>query len=193
MIPRTLSGPIPFLSTDRDRDLSRDTVFEILRNERRRFTLHYLKREGEPVPVSELIDQIAAWENGKEPWEVSNPERQRVHVSMIQSHLPAMSEADLLEYDDDTGTVSMSQKAKELDIYLEIVPKGDIDWGEYYLGVALFNAVTLGLVWADLYPFGAIPDGVWLVFVPSVFLVAAVLHHWYQRKHQLGSSDLSSG
>lgn len=173
--------------------LSRDTIFEILRNERRRFMLHYLKRVADPVRVSELIDQVAAWENDTDPMEVSRVARQRVHVSMLQSHLPAMSDAGLVDYDAEARTVALTPKAEELDIYLEVVPKGDIDWGEYYLGITLFNAVILGLVWIDLFPFGTISTDAWLVFVPAVFLLAAILHHWYQQTHQLGSGDLPTG
>lgn len=167
--------------------LSEETIFDVLRNRRRRYSLHYLKQENGPVDVRELVDNIAAWENDKEEWGVSNDERQRVHVSMIQSHLPAMAEAELVDFDSDEKIVELTERAREIDIYLEVVPEGDIDWGEYYLGVTLFNAVIIGLVWIDLYPFGAIPEGAWLVFIGAVFLVSAVLHHWYQQKHQLGS------
>lgn len=181
LLPGTSTGPT---------DPSLDTIFAILRNERRRYTVHYLMQVGEPVPVSDLVEAVAAWETGKDRDEISNDERQRVHVSMLQSHLPAMADANLVTVDSEAGKVGITDRATEFDIYLEVVPEGDIDWGEYYLGVTLFNAVILALVWVDLYPFGTLPVGVWIVFVPAVFLLSALLHYWYQQKHQLGSGPI---
>lgn len=174
-------------STGEQGDLPEDLIFDVLQNSRRRFAIHFLKQADTPVEIRELVDHIAAWETDKETWEVATHERQRVHVSMLQSHVSALVEAGMVTFDEEANEVGLTERARELDIYLEIVPEGDIDWSEYYLGIALFNAVILGLAWLDVYPFGAIPEGAWIVFVPGVFLLASALHYWYQQKHQLGS------
>lgn len=181
-----LEGLSP-IHTDTDRRPPLDTIFEVLRNDRRRLLLHYLKHREEAVPVREAVEQIAAWENDKAPEHVTVEERQRVHVSMLQSHLPTMESAGLVTYDQEENVIELTDRALGLDIYLEVVPEGDIDWGEYYTGVTLFNIVMLGFVWLDLYPFAMIPTVAWVVFVPVVFTIAALLHRWYQRTHQLGS------
>lgn len=173
--------------TDNTQELSEEIIFDMLQNSRRRYSIDYLKQANSPVELRKLVDQIAAWETDKETWEVSSNERQRVHVSMLQSHIPALSEAGLIQYDREAKTLKLTEQARGLDMYLEVVPEGDIDWGEYYWGVLLFNTAIFGLAWFDFYPFGAIPTAVWVIFVPTVFLLAAALHYWVQQKHQLGS------
>lgn len=43
-------------------DMDRDEVFHVLRNRRRRYTLHYLRRE-ERAEIGDIAEQVAAWEN----------------------------------------------------------------------------------------------------------------------------------
>ncbi|WP_139328873.1 DUF7344 domain-containing protein [Haladaptatus litoreus] len=40
--------------------LSRDELFHVLRNQRRRYALHYLKRHDEVVTIGEIADQVTA-------------------------------------------------------------------------------------------------------------------------------------
>lgn len=178
---------LPGTGGDTTEELSEEVIFDMLQNSRRRYSIDYLKQENSPVELRTLVDQIAAWETDKEPWEVSSNERQRVHVSLLQSHIPALSEAGLVQYDREAKTLKLTEQAESLDMYLEVFPEGDIDWGEYYWGVLLFNTAIFGLAWFDFHPFGAIPAGAWVIFVPTVFLLAATLHYWVQQKHQLGS------
>ncbi|GAA0224174.1 hypothetical protein ACFFQF_09415 [Haladaptatus pallidirubidus] len=47
--------------------LSRDELFHILRNQRRRYALYYLKQHDEPVTLGAIVEQVTAWEHGITP------------------------------------------------------------------------------------------------------------------------------
>lgn len=171
----------------RDPAIARETIFSVLRNKRRRFALHYLKQRDGAVPLDELVTQVAAWENDVAPANLEREQRQRVHVSLLQSHLPAMHGADVVRFDPDGRTVRLSAAAEDIDIYLEFVPADDIAWAEFYLGVTGFNAVLLALVWLNVYPFSLLPAAVWGLFVAGLFLLSTLIHHRYHSKTRIGA------
>lgn len=176
-----------FSSTDTEAEsVTRETIFDVLRNQRRRYALHHLKREGE-TGVGTLVDHVAAWEYETTPEDLTSTQRQRVHVSLVQTHLPMMAEAGVVRFDDTRRTVELTDSTATIDIYLEVVPADDIAWAEYYLGLAAFNGLLVALVWQDVYPFGTLPDAVWALFVTGLFLLAALVHHWYHRRAKLGT------
>lgn len=183
-----MSNPVDSLLTREPRgELSREVIFELLRNQRRRYILHYLKQQEEQVPLQELVEQVAAWENDVPVTDVSSKEHQRVYVALVQTHLPRMESADVITYEENRGTVELSDVAADFDFYLDIVPKGDIAWGEYYLWIASFAGALLLLVWVDMPPFTALPDLFWTFFVAGVLGLAAVGHYWYHRRTRLGT------
>ncbi|PSP51353.1 hypothetical protein BRC60_03175, partial [Halobacteriales archaeon QH_1_68_42] len=50
------------VASGRDRTLSKGEIFDVLQNQRRRYVLQYLERFDEPVALSDLATQVAAWE-----------------------------------------------------------------------------------------------------------------------------------
>lgn len=131
-------------------ELDNDTAYSVLANRRRRYAVHYLKQHDGPVPVDELTEQIAAWENDKEPAELGSQERKRVYISLHQSHLDSMDEAGIVEYDPDNRTVELSERFQNRDIYLEVVDENNVPWSYYYAGLAVVSAAFLTLVAADI-------------------------------------------
>jgi len=167
---------------------SRQTIFDLLRNQRRRYALHYLKREQAPVAMAELVDQVAAWENGTTPGELDSDERQRVYVSLFQSHLPRMEEEEVVAVDEDARTVSLTDAAAGIDVYVDVVPADDLRWSEYYLALSGLCAGFLAVVWLDVFPFMEVADAVWLQFVAALYLVSTLVHYRYQRRRRLGTT-----
>ncbi len=102
-------------------------IFDLLSNHRRRYAIHYCKREGEPVELGDLAEHVAAWELDKEVEELTSAERKRVYTSLQQTHLPTLAEAEMVEFDD--RTIELTEKANELDVYLDVVPGDSIPWG----------------------------------------------------------------
>jgi len=131
-------------------ELDNDTAYSVLANRRRRYAVHYLKQHDGPVAVDELTEQIAAWENDKEPAQLESQERKRVYISLHQSHLDSMDEAGIVEYDPDNRTVELSERFRTRDIYLEVVDENNVPWSYYYAGLAVVGAAFLTLVAADV-------------------------------------------
>jgi DNA-binding transcriptional ArsR family regulator len=152
------------MSNVSDEELSQDTLFSLLSNPRRRFALQYLNRVDGPVTLRDLAVEAAAWENETDPDNLTDQQRKRVQVSLYQTHIPALEDAGIIEYDRDSGEITLTNRASDLNVYLH----GDIEdqrrWEIYYLalavaGVILYAASTLvvgvgefltaviGLVW----------------------------------------------
>ncbi|MGM0604955.1 MAG: DUF7344 domain-containing protein [Halobacteriota archaeon] len=125
--------------------LSRDTVFDLLSNSRRRFVLHYLKREDGPVSLSDLAAQIASVENDIPVEDLTSQQRKRTYVSLYQTHIPKLEDAGAIEYDSESGLVILADGADEISGYFR--QESTIPWQQYYLalvviGVSLFVIVN---------------------------------------------------
>jgi DNA-binding transcriptional ArsR family regulator len=165
-------------------EIDRDELFHILRNQRRRFALHHLKRQDEPVDVGELATQVAAWENEVSTDEVTSKQRRRVYNALQQTHVPELEETAVVEVD--RREVELTDRAEELDIYLEVVPGEDIPWSEYYLALGGVSLALLAAVGLGLGPLGAIPGAAAGIFVTVAFIVSAGANYYYQHQNLLG-------
>ncbi len=105
--------------SDEEQRLSKDVIFELLKNRRRREVLAYLLESDETVTLGELAEQIAAWENDTEVNALSSDQRKRVYVALYQTHLPKMDDAGIVEYDQDRGLISLADNADLLMMYLD--------------------------------------------------------------------------
>jgi len=167
-------------------DLSSDVVYSLLADKRRRYTLHYLKQRREEVPVREIAEQVAAWENGKSVDEITSQERKRVYIALYQSHLPTLDKEGVVEYDADRGVVSLSASMTDREIYLEVVPKGNVPWSFYYIGLVVADSVVLALAWLDVYPFDMLPDIAWAAVILTTFAASAFLQTYQSRRMRFG-------
>lgn len=100
--------------------LSADDVFGLLSKARRRHAICAL-RENEPLTVSELAEFVAARELGKPVGDVSPQERKRVYVSMYQQHLSTLSDAGVVETDEE-NVVTRGENFEAVAWYLEHGP-----------------------------------------------------------------------
>lgn len=162
-------------------ELSEDTVFEILSNRRRRYVFHYLKQQEGEVYLREVAEHVAAWELDKSKTELSSDERKNVKSALHQHHLPKMDRNGFVRYDSTRGTISLTGAARDLEVYLDVVPVGDISWGQYYLGLSAVGSIALLLVWADLGPTAAVSGEVVGVFLSASLLVSATVHTYLNR------------
>lgn len=67
-------------------------VLTLLSSERRRHTIEYLADQPptETVPVSDIVNAVAAKENDCTISELSSEQRKRVKISLYQQHLPTL-------------------------------------------------------------------------------------------------------
>ncbi len=170
-------------------ELSKDVIFSMLSNQRRRHVLHYLKRNDGPATIRDLAEQIAAWENGVEIQALNYKQRKRVYTSLHQTHLPKLDDCGIVEYNRDRGVVTLTEKVSELDVYLEVVPKNDIPWSDYYLGLAGVGLALVVAAWLDIAPFTLLPDIAYAALVTVVLGISAGFHALNSRRNLLGGTD----
>jgi len=174
---------------DEQPSLSRDETFEMLSNRRRRYIIHYLQDEESTATLSDLSEQVAAWENDTDIGAISASERKTVYTSLQQFHLPKMDETGVVEFDDRAGEVELTDAASELDLYLEVVDEYDIPWSLYYIGFSALGTILVSLSWLDIGPFAVIPYVGWTVFLLVSLLVSSVSHYALTRQMQLGTGE----
>ncbi|WP_144799124.1 DUF7344 domain-containing protein [Halorubrum depositum] len=165
------------LPSREEADFTRDDVFEVLSNQRRRYAIHYLKRRnGESVTVSELTDWVASWEYGKEIDALTHRERKRVRNALRQFHLPKMDEYGFVEYDSRRGVIELTEAASDANFYVDSLTGRDIPWSAYYCGLSLLGVVCLLGIWASLYPFSLLSPLHFGVFLVTALSVSSVGH-----------------
>ena len=175
------------MATTSDESPDRGEVFDILSNHRRRYTIHFCKQEEGPVSLSDLAEQVAAWENDKEVEEIDWSERKTVYTSLQQTHLPTLADAEMIEYEN--GTVELTDRVGELDVYLDVVPADSVPWGVYYLGLSAVGFLVLGLVAVGILPTDPIPAVGWGMIVVGLFATSAAVHIYESRKYRLGEAE----
>ncbi|RLM57291.1 hypothetical protein DVK02_05815 [Halobellus sp. Atlit-31R] len=121
-------------------DLAASEIHDVLRNDRRRLVLERL-RTGEGIEtVAELSEHIGGVEAEESP--PPRNVRQSVYVSLHQTHLPKLDTLGIVEYDPDAKTVTLSENAADVGVYMEVVPQYGISWAEYYFGLGVLGALT---------------------------------------------------
>jgi len=166
--------------------IARDDAFDILQNRRRRFTLHYLKQAGEAT-LSDLAEQVAAWEHEKHSAAVTADERRATYTALQQRHLPRLDDLGVVEFDSGTGTVTLTDRAAALDIYLDVVDGYDVPWSVYYLGLAVVSGLFASLAWVGVPPFAAVSFAGWTAFVVVALTVSSTVHLLQARGMRLGA------
>lgn len=168
--------------------VTRDDVFEMLSNRRRRYVLHYLQAS-EETDLSTLAEQVAAWEHGLDVSELSADERKNVYTSLQQFHLPKLAETDIITFDKRSGHVELTDAASKLDIYLEVVDERDIPWSVYYLGFSLLGVTMVGPSLLGFGPLATVPAVGWTVFLLAALVVTSISHFVLSRRMRLGASQ----
>jgi hypothetical protein len=161
----------------------------MLANRRRRYTIHYLKEQGDSVPLGLLAEQVGAWEQDTHPDELSSAERKTVYTALQQRHLPKMDDAGMVEFDKRAGVIEPTESLKDIDIYAEIVEGGEFPWSQYYLGLSTISVALMVAVWANVAPLILLPDIAWGVFCAVAFTVSAAAHVAATREMKLGAES----
>lgn len=169
---------------------AKNTLFTLLGNHRRRYVLNACNQANGETTLSEVAEQVAAWEYGKPIDEVTSAERKRVYTSIQQHHLSKLEDAGLVTVDHDR--IETTEKARNLNVYLEIVPKQNIPWAIYYLGLALVGGASLGITYL-----GWLPDAVTVQLISGVFVallgVSAVIHVRESQHMKFNAADVAVG
>lgn len=174
-----------------NRELTRDEIFQVLSNDRRRYALHYLKRhEGETIPLRDVVDAVAAWENDIDTEELDSNTRKCVYTALRQSHLPRLDDVGVIEYDHLRGEARITEAARDVQMYLEYVPDNDLAWHQFYLGLSVIASTVVAIKWLGIPPFSSLSWTTVSILVIAVFTFASVYHTYFAHKYKLGADEL---
>ncbi|MFC5366347.1 DUF7344 domain-containing protein [Salinirubrum litoreum] len=124
--------------TDR---LDESEVYDILRNDRRRFVIEHLKQSSGRATVGSLADQLASEESGESP--PPKNVRQSVYVSLHQTHLPRLDEAGVVAYDPDSKEVELLDGADAVTVYMEVVEEYGLSTNELYVALSVLGLLSV--------------------------------------------------
>jgi hypothetical protein len=96
-----------------------DEVFHLLQNQRRRDVLRVLRDVDGTVEMSDVAEQVAAWEHDTTVEALTSSQRQRVYISLYQRHLPKLDDAGVIDYEQSRGRVTPRPRADTVGRYLE--------------------------------------------------------------------------
>jgi len=160
-------------------ELSQDQVFEVLQSMRRRYAVHYLRRENCRVDFSDMTDHVAAWEYNTSPTDLLSEQRKRVYVSLYQTHIPALAEAGIIDYNAETGKIRPTSRIRQFDNYLNVFIRPMLPWDRYYRGLALGSVLLITGIWIHFYPVIVLSWFVAILSVLTAFGMLSATHYWY--------------
>jgi hypothetical protein len=153
--------------------LSRNRLFSLLSNRRRRLVLYYLEERSGVVRLRDLAAQIAAWENDVDLDAVTYKQRKRVYTSLYQSHLPKMHDDGVVEYDQRRGTVTLAPGKDDVYPFLDVPETVGSVWISAFGCLSLAGFVVLALTAFAVGPFAALSGPlVGMLVCSAVFLTA---------------------
>lgn len=157
---------------DSEEELPLDQVFEILKNRRRREVLHYLEDHGGDSSLSDLAEHIAAIENDTTVKAISSTQRKRVYVGLYQCHLPKMDDMNIVDFDQNRGTVVLSDNAEQVKSYLG--EPEEMEWYKMYMGITLVGALLFLFAAAGGTSYGLSSSVVLLLLIGGITLCSVV-------------------
>lgn len=161
-------------------ELSKDEIFYLLKNRRRRDIVRYLMDNDGTATLSELAEHIAAWENDIDVQALNSGQRKRVYVALYQTHLPKLAENDIIEYERNRGDVELTENAAHLKTYLDDDDVETDPWSKRYAALSLTGALAILLLTVGGVSFG-ISMTQFTVLLTGAFLVASLAHTYEAR------------
>lgn len=96
-----------------------DPAFSLLADEHRRHLL-YLLREHGSATLDDLADVLTAWLAVRHGDGVATPEdRQQIYMRLYHAHVPKLASAGVVEFDEDSGTVTLDRLPPMVDHLLD--------------------------------------------------------------------------
>lgn len=152
--------------------LSEHEIHDVLRNERRTRTLRYLRRERRTVTLRELAEALASAETGESP--PPRNIRESVYNSLHQTHLPKLDGLNIVEYESNRKLIHLCAAAKQVELYMEVVPDHGVTWATYYRTLGMLSLVVMGLAGLGVPAFGAVSTVAWAGGFLALFVLSAL-------------------
>lgn len=71
------------------------------------------------MPLADMADEIAVWENETDITDISAEEVKLVYISLYHTHIPKLADADVVEYSQEQDAVRLSENAAPLQPHLD--------------------------------------------------------------------------
>lgn len=165
--------------------LTEDEVFHVLQNQRRRLVLRYLEGRDEPVRMSDVAEQVAAWEHDTTVQALNSTQRQRVYIPLYQNHLTKLDKKGIIDYNQSRGIVERKPVADQLQPYInpfepDSAPVEEADdqfpWELPYAGIAFLGALfVVGQTWS-LPVISMVPELLSSVALIALFTITSLFH-----------------
>ncbi|MFB6300698.1 MAG: hypothetical protein ABEH65_10600 [Halobacteriales archaeon] len=143
--------------------------------------LKYLQEVGGSISARQLSERIAELETGESP--PPRNARQSAYVSLHQTHLPKLDDLGIVEYDRTAKKIRLNDRAKEVSIYLEAVPRYGLAWSEFYAGLSVLGLLLVIAAMIGVPALSAVPPHGWALAA----LLAIGLAAGYQTIEQRSS------
>ncbi|WP_435152858.1 DUF7344 domain-containing protein [Haladaptatus sp. DFWS20] len=160
-----------------EQELDESQIHNVLRNDRRREAIRHLRESGGSLTVDDLAEHIATLETDESP--APRNVRKSVYVSLHQTHLPKLDDLGIVEYDQRSKELTLKDRVREVEVYMEIVPQHDVSWATYYLGLGLLESIVLLAAEFELFSVRMLDFEFWTWFFLTLF-VASALYHVYR-------------
>lgn len=174
--------------------LTKDVLFELLKNQRRREALNFLREQDGRTTLSDMAEHIAAKENDTTVAQLTSSQRKRVYIGLYQCHLPKMDSAGIVDFEKNRGTIELLPAAEQLDPFLRNTDAGGDAAGtgggtESTDGrvplVALAVALTVGLATSGgvvgVPLLNAVPAAGWAMLSATALVALAVFQAYVDR------------
>ncbi|MFB6267720.1 MAG: hypothetical protein ABEI31_08680 [Halodesulfurarchaeum sp.] len=161
-----------------DEALDQSAIHDVLSNDRRRMVLEALEEAGGPVPVRELSEYIASRESEADP--PPRDLRKSVYVSLQQTHLPKLSELDIVEYDSQEKTVRPGERAGNVNVYMEVVPTYGLAWSEYYIALSVLGLLLVVASHVSVPVLSVFAPWIWATLTLGAIIISAAYQTYQQ-------------
>ena len=160
-----------------------DDIFHILQTERRRHVLRYLREREGPIEMRDLAEHVAAHEYDTTVDDLTSSERQRVYISLYQSHLPKLDTQGIITYDKNRGLVEPTARTALFDPYLDLVDAEERDssppWPVWYVSASGIGCVSIA---AAVFGILSLPLTAVTATVVTLFSVLSGVHLYSSRR-----------
>ena len=162
-------------------ELTKDEIFDLLKNSRRRTVIRYLRRNDGNSDLNDLAEHIAAKENDITVRELSSNQRKRVYIGLYQCHLPKMDSLGVIEYDKNRGTIKLQASVAQLLPYMDPLDESegsdssapDHPWAIPAVAGGIVAIVTVGAL--GIGPFTSVPAVAWtLLSIVGILTIVAL-------------------
>lgn len=159
--------------------LAEADIHSILSSPRRRETLRHLVTTADAISVRELADHIAAAEADCRP--APKNVRDAVYVSLHQTHLPALHDLGIVNYDREARCVEPHQRVHEVGKYMDIDSPLGLSWAELYRSLGLVGLCLVVAAHAAVPGIESVPPILWASGALAALAAASAWHLWTYR------------